>query len=152
MSNIPSIQALPPADPAFVAAAEQYIARQFPGTFLVPFSDFARLEALTPPAARNLLSAGAFPVPVVQHRNRNFVAAPDVVNYLAAVWQHKRVVVGQLQKEQGAEERQESAPKKRGAPVKNPRLKANAAIARAALAKKRAAKAEAKQQAAGGAA
>jgi len=118
-----------------IERVEAFVKSSFPNQFLIPVAGFSILAGKTYGAVRNEMSRDEFPLTIVRQGSRNFVATPDVVDYLAALWAGSDSCVAKS----GTAETTEPAPRRAGAPVKNPAAKARAAVAREARRAKRAA-------------
>ena len=118
-----------------------FVQSNFPGQFLIPVAGFSKLAGKTYGGARNDIARGAFPVPLIRQGGRNYVAIPDVIDYLASVWSGSPIKQADADPLNGK--------RRVGAPEKNPAAKTRAATAREARRAKRTA---AVSQQAGGAA
>lgn len=72
-------------DPRVVAVAA-FIQARYPDQFLIPLVVAAQLAGESYGGMRNRLMYGRLGIKVVRRGERNFVAVPDLVQYIAKVW------------------------------------------------------------------
>lgn len=72
------------------ATIQAFLESRFPDQYLISVQEFARVCGDSYGAVRNRISAGTFETPVFRKGSRNFVAIPDVVEYLISLHEASR--------------------------------------------------------------